>query len=663
MREPFQIQIRVDKSLFLIRQLYLKAGLYTCCFLIGFCSGINHLSGQVLTTAPQSFNYQGIRVSFDMTHLDGGKRAGIFEEKDNVLIQFTIKDTISGKGLSGAYPAAWFSRDYLIENDQCKDKVESFLTGSILHRADLDLNVYYVLTMNEDASINVVDPLFSYGGTQLLNRILLNSPGMDWVLTEDQNFLFVSMPAAKQVAVIKTSTWEIVKNIDLPGVPVHVDLQPDGAYLWVSLVTEKEDEKKASGVAVINTSNQDLATVIETGIGWHEMALSDDNQFAFISNGTSNTLSIIDARRLEIKSQVKLDGSPTAVAWSPLAKAVYVGHKAAGTISVVDGTNHQVMASVTAKIGIEQLTFAPGGRYCFAVNPHKDEVAILDAATNKIVQVADVESEPDQVNFTDGLAYVRHRNSETILMIPLGTVGREGMPVNVIDFPGGQYPAGKTAYPSVAPGIVQAAGESAVLVANPWDKAVYYYMEGMAAPMGNFSNYNREPRAVLVVDRSLQEKEEGVYQTAIQLPKPGVYDLSIFMNAPQLVHCFRVAINGNRDIAMEEAIKKQGPLTISLVNPPATIPAQLQTALAFEIRDRKTGQVVSGLSDVQVMLMQSGGGWHKRYWAEPTHSPGQYQVQLSPHALGFYQLYFSCKSKGFPMHKSPFTTIEVVEGQ
>ena len=630
-------------------------------FLLSFLSGIGATFCQETEVFTQSFNYQGIQVSFDMIHLDEGKKVGFFEEKDNVVIQFAISDTISGKGLSGAYPAAWLSRDYLIENADCKSKIESFLTGSILHRPDLDLNVYYVLTMNEDASINVVDPLFSYGGTQLLNRIVLNSPGMDWALTDDQNYLFVSMPAAKQVAIIKTSTWEIIKNIDLPGVPVHVDLQADEAYLWVGLVTENKDEEIESGVAVINVSNQELTKVIPTGIGWHEMAISDDNQWAFVSNGQSKTLSVIDIHELQIKKQVELEDPPTAVVWSPLAKAVYVGHKSAGKISVVDGTNFSLTKKVELKIGIEQLTFAPGDRYCFVVNPYEDEVSILDASTNKIVQIADMESEPDQVNFSDGIAYVRHRNSETILMIPLGAIGQEGMPVNVIDFPGGQNPAGKTAYPSVAPGIVQAAGESAVLVANPWDKTVYYYMEGMAAPMGNFSNYSREPRAVLVVDRSLQEKRDGVYQTAIQLPKPGIYDLGFFMNAPQLVHCFKINIKGNRDVALKEAIDKKGTLEIKLADEIEKLNIQTPTTVTFEVKDRKTGELVSGLDDLQVMMMESGGGWHQRHWAESTESPGVYSVQLSPPATGYYQLFLACASRGFPMNKSPFIAFQAIE--
>jgi len=47
--------------------------------------------------------------------------------------------------------------------------------------------------------------------------------------------------------------------------------------------------------------------------------------------------------------------------------------------------------------------------------------------------------------------------------------------------------------------VVQAPrARTRVLVANPMDKSVYYYKEGMAAPMGNFSNYGRQPRALLV---------------------------------------------------------------------------------------------------------------------------------------------------------------------
>ncbi len=75
-------------------------------------------------------------------------------------------------------------------------------------------------------------------------------------------------------------------------------------------------------------------------------------------------------------------------------------------------------------------------------------------------------------------------------------------------------------------------------MANPVDKVLYYYSEGMAAPMGNFQNYRREPLAVMVVDRSLREIKPGIYSTTIKLPASGRYDVAFLNDSPRVSHCF-----------------------------------------------------------------------------------------------------------------------------
>src|SRR5260370_2926314 len=101
-------------------------------------------------------------------------------------------------------------------------------------------------------------------------------------------------------------------------------------------------------------------------------------------------------------------------------------------------------------------------------------------------------------------------------MIQLESLGKENKPVSVADFPGGQHPAGRMSAPSPADSVVRALGEDGVLVANPGDRAVYYYMEGMAAPSGNFSTYDREPRAVMVIHRNLRGRTPVTYETALK---------------------------------------------------------------------------------------------------------------------------------------------------
>ena len=78
------------------------------------------------------------------------------------------------------YPAAWL--DHLVEGieqdaQSQEAKVEQFAGGSLFAQAEVDLNVYYVLALNDDATISVVDPLFGFGGTKLLTLIQLEGPG------------------------------------------------------------------------------------------------------------------------------------------------------------------------------------------------------------------------------------------------------------------------------------------------------------------------------------------------------------------------------------------------------------------------------------------------------------------------------------------------------
>lgn len=625
--------------------------LFFCCF----------QSIAIAQQFPQQFIYQGIQVTCNVSHLDETKTANEFYEGDNVVVQFKVSDTLTNEGLSGVYPAAWLGKQDSTQSSSCQKKIESFLSGSILHRADLDLNVYYVLTMNEEPSITVVDPLFGYGGTKLLALIPLNSPGTDWTITDNQEQIFVSLPATKEIAVVQAANWQVTKNIKIPGVPVHTKIQADGAWLWVTYVTEDKEDHQQTGVAVINTSTFELKKVIPTGSGWHEMALSDDSRYAYVSNSLSGTVTVIDILSLDVVATINTGENPTNLAWSTAAKTLLVGHKNEGKITVLDGYRHKILTEIQAEPGIEQIAVAPNGRLAFVVNPNEDLVHILDVAINQIVQTADVEDQPDAVYFTDGLAYIRHRGSETILMIPLDAVGTPNTPVHVIDFPGGQNPAGRTNYPAIAPGIVQAPGESAVLVANPMDRMVYYYMEGMAAPMGNFSNYGKEPRAVMVVDRSLQESAQGVYETTVQLQQEGQYDLAFFMNAPRLSHCFQLDIKIDKHTLLDRQIEQLGALEITFLPTDKALSKSQEKVLQFQVKDRRTQEIITDLEDLKVMQMKASGIEYQKRWASATNRAGVYEVAIDNLSNGIYHFYVECPSKQFTLDSRQAAIYELVD--
>ena len=106
-----------------------------------------------------SVEKQGVRVRLSMQRLpfpqDGTPASVGFRQGDHVKFRFSIQDA-TGQPLIGAYPAAWMHPAAPSERGDpqvCKDKSNTFVSGSLFSRAELDLNVYYVVTLNDDASL------------------------------------------------------------------------------------------------------------------------------------------------------------------------------------------------------------------------------------------------------------------------------------------------------------------------------------------------------------------------------------------------------------------------------------------------------------------------------------------------------------------------------
>ena len=588
----------------------------------------------------------------------------VFREGDAVRVRFTIRDISSSEPMPSLYPAAWMDRlpPMGVEEplETCQDKVEAFVGGTLLAQPELDLNVYYVLALNDDASISVVDPLFGFGNSKLLAMAFLEKPGYDWALTRDQRRLFVSMPEAGKIAVVDTASWEVKTNIEIGSKPWRLALQPDEHYLWVAYrdpsASETSPGELSSGVAAVDTDTLEPVAHIPTGQGVHDLAFEGRDRYLFVSNRDDGTVSVIDIGRLEKVRDIPTAEEPYSLAHSEAGSAVYVSHRKAGVVTAIDVESLEVVARLEAEPGLEMIRFAPdGGRLGFVVNPKEDVLHIIDPATRRIVQTGDMEDSPDQVAFSDELVYVRHRGSGTILMIPRDEIGREGTPVPVVDFPGGHKPAGQMRLPTPADSIIQTPGATAVLVANPGDQAIYYYKEGMAAPMGHFKNYSRQPRAVRVVDRSLQEVEPGVYETAVQLRRPGRYDLAFFLDAPRMIHCFSVEVEASPELERERTAESR-PYEIRYEDFRRRVAVGEEVALRFKIHDAVGGEEKSGLDDVQVLTFLAPGTWQKRHTARALGEDG-YEVVFQPPRKGVYYVFVQAPSLGFGFQNSPYRTL------
>ncbi|MFL6254419.1 MAG: YncE family protein [Pyrinomonadaceae bacterium] len=606
-------------------------------------------------SAPQKIVTQGLEVEFTIEPVAG--QAGLLEDED-ARVRVRVTDTATHSPLAGVRPSIWLSQRQgeRATPEQCKEKVKTFLQGSLRARPDVDLNSYYVLALNSEPNISVIDPLLGFGGTKLVTLIMLDSPGEDWVITNDQERLFVSMPASNRVAVVDTNTWKVVANVETGARPVRLALQPDEKYLWVGT-----DEGAESGVTVIDAATFKPVARVPTGAGHHELAVSGDSRTAFVTNQIAGTLSLIDVRKLSKTADVKTGRGADAVAVSPLSKFVYVADRAAGQVAVVNPAQASVMARIAAAPGLRAIRFAPGGRYGFVPNPAAGVVHIFDASTNRLLHSLKVSKGkditgrgPDQVAFTKEFAYVRSAGSLDVTMVRLNTIGKE---VDVVTFPAGQAaPAESDTNAAAADSVTPAPEGNSMLVANVADKQIYYYTEGMAAPMGDFENYKREPRAVLVADRSLREVKSGTYETVTKLPRSGAYDVAFLLDSPRVTHCFEAQAAENPSVEHE----RPAALAVEYLDKEKPLRVGEDYKLRLRLSDATTGKSVDGLKDVRVLTFLSPGTWQKRAFAQGV-GAGVYELNVNVPQSGLYMIFVESRSMGVAFRQLPYLMLGASE--
>jgi YVTN family beta-propeller protein len=570
-------------------------------------------------------------------------------------LSFRLSDTATHTPLTGIRPAGWLAlRQEGRPAKDCTRQAATYLAGDLFARADVDLNNYFVVALNDDDSLSVVDPLFGFGGSKLLAMVDLPGRGEDWVLAPDQSSLYVSIPTADKVAVVDTRTWQVTRTIATGPHPRRLVYHHQLFVADDEGVTTESGQRLhlgrvgdlAVGEGVVYAATVDGVVAIDArpspalrapsprfaGRGRLAIELPSPR---FAGRGRL----VIELPSPRVSGEKVAEGRMRGLAYSGAAKRVY----ALTNDSVVteDGTR------IAVDPGATTMRFAPNGRYALIANPERNRVQVLDAATNRIIQNADIPDGPDQITFTDLLAYVRRRGSEIVLTIPLAQLGAEGKPLNVADFPGGQHSFGE-GVPSLADSIVESPDGPSVLVANAADKMIYLYKEGMAAPMGGFSNYGRQPRAALVVDRGLREGAAGTYATAVPVTKPGLYDVIFFLDSPRVVACFAMEV--------PDTEPKKPATRVAAIAPPRVLKSGEPTTLRFALVD-PASRKQRRADDVRALAFEAPGVWQQRGEATAL-ADGTYQFTFVPPSSGTYYLFVESESLGLARGSGQFLVYE-----
>ncbi|WNG14287.1 YncE family protein [Cystobacter fuscus] len=595
-----------------------------------------------------------VAVSFDLrlhARIPGAERGTPLEG----TARFALTNPRTGEPLRGVRPLGWLNRrargQAAPDEATCKERIQTYLGGFLAARADANLNSYLFLTLNHDQTLSVIDPQISLDRTKLQNLVSLGGEPADWALPPDMKALFLSIPVHGTVSVVDLRRFVVVRNVHVGKNPGRLAVSPDGRTVWVG-------NEGDGTVSVIDTASYQVLRTLEVGGGGHAFAFSDGGRTAWISSSEGEALVAVDVSSLEETGRMEVGPGVGSLAYSEVAKALYAVQERTHEALVVDTTHREVARRIPLAPSPGPLRFDNSGRWAFVLYPHGDRVDVLDAASNQLAHTLTGFSQPDQLLFTSAYAYVRNTEDARVSLIELASLAREGKPSVAQVAMGQKKPSESRGLGRAPPFAVMPEGNSAI-IAGTADRALFLYSEGMMAPRGSLLNYGREPKAVLVLDRSLHEVEPGVFTAEAVVRDNGPYDVYFLLDNPRTVACLEWEV---RDVPEDVSASEKRPLALTPeFNPSTPLSPGVSTPLRFRLSplpDAKDSRPVRA-EEVRVLMFRPPSG---RWLQRPTPrrvEEGLFEIEVSPSEPGQYQLLVGVEGRGAPFGVLPHFTLSV----
>jgi len=120
-------------------------------------------------------------------------------------------------------------------------------------------------------------------------------------------------------------------------------------------------------------------------------------EFAYVSNGASNTVSVLDLVYLRQDRTLQVGSQPSGMAVNPKRDEVYVVNTLSGTVTVIDTDQNRVVATIPVhKLPYSIDVDAAGGR-AYVANSGSNSVSVIDLDSRREIGVAGTGEQPGVV--------------------------------------------------------------------------------------------------------------------------------------------------------------------------------------------------------------------------------------------------------------------------
>ena len=139
-------------------------------------------------------------------------------------------------------------------------------------------------------------------------------------------------------------------------------------------------------------------------------------EYAYISNGGSNTVTVLDLVYLRQDRTLQVGVNPTELAANPVRNEIYVVNTQSGSISVIDAETNHIAATIPVHHQPSFISVDPTGHRAFVANKGSNSISVLDLDRRREIAVAGTGEQPgvDRISPDGRSLVVTNRASNSV---------------------------------------------------------------------------------------------------------------------------------------------------------------------------------------------------------------------------------------------------------
>ncbi len=222
-----------------------------------------------------------------------------------------------------------------------------------------------------DASGNALFFLDPATGKELGHK-LIPDPYQLW-FSPDGRFLTVNCLRLNHVDIYHADTLRLAHRFRVGSMPSHLSYTPDSRTLFTSM----QDSDTLVAIDLTTMTERWSAKVGKTpaGVFWHDGVV-------LVGIMGSNNVAVVDPASGKVIRRIVTDKGAHTQFLTPDRKHIYVTNRVAGSLSVLDARSLEVVKHIPMPGGPDDICFAPDGRLWMSLR-FASQVGVYDPVTGR----------------------------------------------------------------------------------------------------------------------------------------------------------------------------------------------------------------------------------------------------------------------------------------